>query len=457
MSHIKSLPPRAVLEPLVPIGAQTDRVESLTSYITRLAAGNLVSVSKLIYKLVLPQIPIKNTNSQISNVGWSDSHLVNGMGQTASDWVFALNVLTGRTDLAQLTFLPWVDTLPTKISLVCRHRRWCPECLDEMLESGTAIHERLIWTVNSLQLCPWHLTKLEACCPACGHRHCSELPGRRLAGFCSRCFAWLGKASYESRFQPNDSAYYYRAWVAKGFSLLLNRTPISEAAVDSKRLARMITAGVELRCDGVSAEFAMKIKRMKSVVTQWQKFQVVPSIQSLAEISYVFQIPFDCLIYCEQHAWNYSTINRILPTSRQIKRAPSIHDRDKNRRILEEIVDGGHETLMTFRAVAKSLCIDQRFLRRQFPELARKVASECKARRKTLFERRAQEKMNLLFCAALDVARVLQKSGEYPSRKKIIAELSLQGVWLDRRHSPLLRNVQKRLEREVDGLELKGR
>lgn len=455
MNGVDFLPPRAALHPLIPIGLRTDRVESLTSYLTRLAAVNFVSVNKLICKLILPRTSGSMKPQERCTFN-KDLHLVNGMGKTALGWSAALNELTGRNDLAQLTFLPWTNILPTKHALVHRHRRWCPYCLDEMLQFGTTIYEPLIWTVEIVSLCPWHLTKLETHCPICGHHERRQLSGRRLVGLCSRCFAWFGKPHSGPAADASKTRDNYDIWVAKGFSRLLNRLPPLRDSVDDKSFAKMIFAGIQLRCNGVSAIFKTKIRRKKSTITHWRQGAVLPSVQSLTEISYVFRVPFDCLVYADQDAWKYAATERALPTTRQPKRHRYDHDWERNRLFLEEIVNGGHQSFLSLRAVASSLNMERRYLRRQFPELARKVSAECQRRRKAHLEREGQEKAKVLFEAAFEAAHALQMAGTYPSRKKIVAALRLRGIIVHRTHSPLIRNVQKHLAAATENLKLKG-
>src|SRR5215211_5768424 len=88
------LPPRSRLYSLVPIGLGTPYVESLTSYVSRLAVAHCLEVGKLIAGVIAPAIGKNNVLHKYSS-GLSvrfclNAQNINNMGITATDWVRVL-------------------------------------------------------------------------------------------------------------------------------------------------------------------------------------------------------------------------------------------------------------------------------------------------------------------------------------------------------------------------------
>ena len=111
--------PRSVLHALTPIGVGTPGVESLLSYLCRLAVSHAVSVTELSRKIA------KTVGWELSdNYNWKRLHL-NGNGEAARNWSGALSALTSIEQLDQLTLLPWADVIAQQ-SLTTTSARWCP-------------------------------------------------------------------------------------------------------------------------------------------------------------------------------------------------------------------------------------------------------------------------------------------------------------------------------------------
>ena len=105
-------------------------MESLTSYITRLAEAHCVSTGVLFSK----EIDALTGKGKLStfrleeNAGYS-THAINGRGGPARDFVRAFESLTHRSGLRYLTLLPWEDVLPHQGGIQRHSRAWCVPCL----------------------------------------------------------------------------------------------------------------------------------------------------------------------------------------------------------------------------------------------------------------------------------------------------------------------------------------
>ena len=108
-------PPRSRLYSLEPIGIGTPEVESLSSYLNRLAQAHCVTVTTLIAHELLPHVgtpaPARAhraappSHGGLRGLGQPLARRIYGLGRTAATWVNGLEVVTGRCDLRFLTLL----------------------------------------------------------------------------------------------------------------------------------------------------------------------------------------------------------------------------------------------------------------------------------------------------------------------------------------------------------------
>jgi TniQ protein len=129
----RPLPPRSRLYSLQPMGIGTSRVESLTSYVMRLAQAHTVSVRALIQREIYPNLPTSPKDTTFEKL-----HSLNGMGPCFEQWVNVLGRLTARSDLRSLTLLPW-QTLLSSGGVLRRRRAWCRRCFQEWRHSAMPI------------------------------------------------------------------------------------------------------------------------------------------------------------------------------------------------------------------------------------------------------------------------------------------------------------------------------
>jgi TniQ len=112
-----ALPPRSRLYSLEPIGIGTPQTESLTSYISRLAAAHSVRVRDLVIGELLPHMRrlhfADSSHADLFSAFWrSETRALNGTCSLARRMVHALEEKTGRRDVRFLTLLTWSDVLP---------------------------------------------------------------------------------------------------------------------------------------------------------------------------------------------------------------------------------------------------------------------------------------------------------------------------------------------------------
>lgn len=142
--------PRSRLYSLEPHGLGTPHVESLTSYLRRLAAAHSVTVSKLVKKeIVLLCRPGRAKNNLLD----TNSRRLHSGRELVLEVTWALQCLTGRPHLPFLTFVPWMDVAVFD-EVLRPSRAWCVACLEEQRQAGLDITEPLLWALQPLEICP---------------------------------------------------------------------------------------------------------------------------------------------------------------------------------------------------------------------------------------------------------------------------------------------------------------
>lgn len=188
------MPQPSTLYALNPIGVGTPFVESLTSYIARVALAHCVFPGVLMRHVIVPFAERHSTGEGRSTTlplrDGKATGALNANQQTAMNAVNALESLTKRHGWRALTLVRWAEVFPL-FGLIRTTRAWCPRSLEEWQTTGRTIYEPLVWTVQAVKICSRHDCPLETQCFAC-RRTSPWLAWRSRPGYCARCQQWLG-------------------------------------------------------------------------------------------------------------------------------------------------------------------------------------------------------------------------------------------------------------------------
>ncbi len=192
------IPQRSRLFSLEPVAVGTPYTESLSSYLHRLAQAHCLTSQKLVMGEIAPLILKNEDKSELLSknlshlLGNSDAKpTINGMREMTGKLVTVLEELTMRQDLRFLTLLSWKGMIYDK-GLFRNYRAWCPCCWEEWKQENKTIYEPLLWSFNDVEFCLIHKQRLIQECPHCGS-HLPVMARFSPAGFCSRCYGWLGQ------------------------------------------------------------------------------------------------------------------------------------------------------------------------------------------------------------------------------------------------------------------------
>lgn len=229
-----TIPPRSRLYRLEPVGAGTAWVESLSSYISRLADAHAVStgilfgyeVSPLVNKAYMKKERVRSLGQVLARMGGESTAALNGVGANVSDWVQALETLTMRSDLRGLTMSTWREVLTPK-SLLRRKRAWCPTCYGVQRASGQVVYDPLMWFIEPVTTCPAHRRRLRTVCGFC-HRQFAILTHGTRPGYCPICKQWLGE-NLSSEIAEHDTlteaAFDWDEWVITNIGEIIAAAP----------------------------------------------------------------------------------------------------------------------------------------------------------------------------------------------------------------------------------------
>jgi AraC-like DNA-binding protein/ribosomal protein S27E len=266
VSPVKSQPSQ--LYHLAPIGLGTPFVESLSSYILRLAEAHHVLPNRLAW-FVRDSV---NEKSHFQSLTLQNAYALNSNSGLAQRWVSALEALTLRRGLASLTMLPWVDLFaPT--GLMHRRLAWCSDCFREWREAGTPLSIPLLWLVSAVSVCPRHHKQLETQCPVCGHKQ-PVFSGTCWLGYCIHCGRLLDtgrSAETASNQSPEGDSWEQALWTSHSLGALLAAVPDPDMAMDESPIMRFAQQCVTQLGRGNLRKTAGILGISPCILFEWQR------------------------------------------------------------------------------------------------------------------------------------------------------------------------------------------
>lgn len=173
-----------------PIGLGTPLVESLASFIGRLAVARHLMPSAIAADLIYPLAPEESRGARFwrGRLNWIYGLMPDGHGELTQEFVSVLCELTGRDDLSFHTLLPWRRLCSRRRggALYLADRRWCACCLAEWRAGGIEPWEPLFWRVAVVRRCPVHCVPLSDRCPGCDGMQ-GTTSGIVPFGICRKC------------------------------------------------------------------------------------------------------------------------------------------------------------------------------------------------------------------------------------------------------------------------------
>jgi transcriptional regulator with XRE-family HTH domain len=408
--------PRSRLYRLTPVGLGTNVVESLTSYVARLAGAHQLRVGILL-RLLGPMIfAARHVGVRPLEEVFNRAETVNGPSTMAESWVSAFEKATLRTDLASLTLLPWAGKVST-VHLLGKSVRHCPDCLVAMVEDGV-VYEPLVWTMRLFSSCPIHDRKLIERCPACEATQPAIAHGARV-GMCRRCDTWLGQVN------PPEPPTAWERFTSVGLGELVARPPADE------RLSGTFGEAIELAIAALRSsgkQLARDTGISQATISTHRRDLALPSVEtalricalggwSLRELLLGRLESMSIPMPPDQPIWNVGRKVDWPTIDRELVAATSPNSRPES---MEEF--------------CRRVGLDRKWLRARRPIAAAALVDQVKARA----EDRARDRLVEASAAIAKIVAELDQSGVEPSRRQVerrlakplsLREPKLQAVW----------------------------
>ena len=218
--------------PLEVMGTGTEYVESLTSYITRLAAAHRISSQALLALLNRRgKLGFCNTWSLMGK----DSRAFNSYGSMQQRICGELSRATLRNDLLQTCLAQIRAPFPNSGQGVvkwCRH--WCPQCIRVARSREEPAYDLLAWQIVDLGVCIRDGCLLQHQCPHCGQVQ-RPITDSGLIDICHTCKNSLASepaahsGGHPGALSADQRAYW--SWLSQSVrELLLERESIAQRA-----------------------------------------------------------------------------------------------------------------------------------------------------------------------------------------------------------------------------------
>jgi len=384
---VPPLPSRSRLYHLEPIGIDTPGVESLTSYMLRLAEAHCISLRDLAISEVLPLL------TQTGEVGapalfsygalLGNAQALNGMSIMATSGVRALEKLTLYKDLHLLTMLPWANVI-SKYGIFRTSQAWCPLCYEEWHINKETIYNPLLWSLKVVRVCLHHKRILNERCPSL---QCQKpipiLHSRSRLGYCPYCNHWLGNVADVDVTPPEpiiNKELEQAVWNATAIGELLEVAPCLSSPLQKEDLVLAINSLIS-RMPVKKAVSLTRLLNRKSVptVVLWQKGLEIPRMSTLLQICHLQDASLRQIFFREVDGVFLTISEEHKKLNRELDIEPKkiYPDFEETQKALEAILASDEEPFPSIKEVARRLGYrNKSTLYKRFPELTYAIAAK---------------------------------------------------------------------------------
>ncbi|MEK4668998.1 helix-turn-helix domain-containing protein [Niallia sp. FSL R7-0271] len=346
---------RSYLYNLEPIGIGTPYVESLTSYISRLAFAHCVPVGKLLNQEIAKELSIDWLKKVFRESVFASSYYINSGNHVALDFVDSINPLTSRNDLINLTLISWRGIIQKGITRT--KKCWCKLCLNEWREDGDPIYEPLYWYINLTESCFKHNVSLSSVCPHC----CKAVPIIKtniILGYCSNCMGWLGEDPIY-RVEEKIDVNWIKSVNNNVGKLLSNSSSLTNYPIKTV-LTNIVGYLIDMFSNGNRSEFAKEFGFDPGTVARWKRGDTFIPFQTLLKFSYYLNMDIIELLSIElKRTTLLEDINCEAKSLFYQEKPYNQHNVNKLRAALENEIINNEKTPRSLAAVLTSLSLSE--------------------------------------------------------------------------------------------------
>lgn len=391
-----------------PIGIGTPYVESLPSYIKRLAEAHSISPRTLLKYEILPEI-----REYLNTVLYShNKYLLSISSNRIKDVIRVLEIKTNNKDIHNLSMSKLSGFINPRY-LFRNNAAWCPLCYEKSKQYHEPVYEQLIWAISDIDTCGIHGIRLHEKCPHC-HNQIKHYNTSSRVGYCYHCNHWLGSD------KPDSNSYAdfneWDIWRIDNIGSIL--TDIRNINLSAKScLSRNILEILNLT--GFSrAQLGKEIGVSPSSIRDWAIFYKKPTLNSVLLLGYILQLPLSKLLFTDI---NSSSINITSFKEVPNPKTPKVGYSKLKRSIKKAI---SSTELVSVNRLMIKFGVKRTTIKRHFPrEYNLLIQKNNKQKEEIALERESQIR---------DTMISLNERGVFPNRSKVMRELGKQFVFTER-------------------------
>ena len=397
---------RSIFYGLPLMGVGTPEVESLRSYLLRLAAEHSMIPRELVVTVASRQAHYRPDANL--NVIWR-GFPVSGTSDRAERLATMLSEATG-VDLVPATLARFRQVISARRLCHAQTSRYCPECVRRRVED-THVHAPLLWELRVVNACPVHGSRLRSAAE-CGAPPSARLPVNRrvsLPGVCGQC----GSIGFRCT-GASDLAGERDLWVADQAGKLLALSPAESTSLTREMLTAGIRELVNMRFDGQPVRAATQARLARATVLHWLEGTEAVELAALFELAHLAAADVS-----ELFRGRYVEVGPApdLPVSSGITRIlPPRYERHDWTSVQSALFDAANDNRMpSLLSVLAPFGIDGSDARRRYPTECHTVARRHDASRR----KRWQQVYDSSYAAFSAAADELRRRGVEPTRARI--------------------------------------
>lgn len=406
---------RSTLYNIEPIGVGAGHVESLTSYLMRIAFSHNVAVGTLMNKLIIPEMGkeyLKRSSTGGGNRLYDAARSLNAYSEISFELVQVMEKLTSRNDLSNLTLTRWKEFIPQR-NLLRDSLAWCPVCIQEMRELESSIFYPLIWNIKIVEICIKHQRILRDSCHAC-NKNIEILRRNSIPGYCPHCFASLDIDTQEEILLDQQELKWQEFVIQNIEDLLtMDKSSFESSKINKHEILNLLNQIFEKRFLGNISHFSQYLNVPKTTLRYWLNGENFPTLGNLLKIFFEFNKKISELLFKTDISPDIVS---------EIKEQDITNHEKSSRRQLdhEAIKEQLNELLlvnppMSMVAAAKMIGRDKRILYSNFPNICKEISTRYRKFVKNKSSKRVEILKNEIDAAI----NSLIKDGVYPSRRQV--------------------------------------
>ena len=423
----RKIPSRSCLYALKPIGIETPYVESLTSYITRLAQAHGVTISSLVSKIISSELQetfIKSCSTRNLGMFFKNSRTINSYGVIAKQLSQSLEKSTSQRNLSALSF-SFLENICSTKNLHRRHKAWCPICYQESYILGHDIYDPLLWMFDDYKICLNHYQLLQTTCPYCNQTN-SFLSRTSYIGYCSHCHNWLGDLLTTSNFDIYSELKLAKdISIANNLATFISSTHQHKNKLQNTNISDILIKIINVMSNGNISKFSQLFGFPKNTVWGWCKNKNLPEMKSLLTICYGLNISLvDMLTITDGQGKSLKIDYEKLPnTNNERRKSPQKLDYQKIENYLKQVLSNSKNPSPTMKEVAQKLSLDVRTIKKHFPCSCKAISKKYRQYQTNQKNQRIQECKKEIEEAIL----IIRQQGKNPTEARISKLISRPG------------------------------